>query len=223
MQSIRLAIADDQLLFLKGLKLLIKSFEEIELIIEAHNGQELLDAIEKQQPDVVLTDLRMPILDGLEATEKIKAQYPDIKVILLSMYDDERLINHMMKVGANGYLLKNEEPEVLRKAIHAVVEKEFFFTEYVSKALLKGVQRKSKEVRPWKANDTLNVTKREMEVLQLLCKQYTSSEIADELVISIRTVENHRKHLIEKTGVKNTAGLIIFAIRNQLIIMDELT
>ncbi|MEO0339510.1 MAG: response regulator transcription factor [Bacteroidota bacterium] len=223
MKPIRLAIADDQLLFLKGLKLLLKSFEEIELIIEAHNGQELLDAIAQQEPDVVITDLRMPILDGLEATEQIKALYPNIKILLLSMYDDERLINHMMKVGANGYLLKNEEPEVLRKAIHAVVEKEFYFTDYVSKALLKGMQRKNKEVRPWKAGDTLSITKREMEVLQLICKQYTSAEIAEELVISIRTVENHRKSLMEKTDVKNTAGLIIFAIRNQLVVIDELT
>lgn len=222
MSSIKLAIADDQVLFLKGLKLLIKSFEEIELVIEAANGQELLDAVALEQPDVILMDLRMPVMDGLEATEKIKTQYPDIKIILLTMYDEERLINHMMKVGANGYLLKNEEPEILQQAIQAVVEKEFYFNDYVSKALLKGMQRNQKEVRPWKAADNLQFTKRELEVLALICREFTSAEIAKELFISSRTVENHRKSLLAKTGVRNTAGLIIYAIRHQLIQMEDL-
>lgn len=217
MPPVKLAIADDQVLFLKGLRLLMRSFEEIELIIEATNGQELIDAIASNQPDVILMDLRMPIMDGLEATEKIKALYPEIKIILLTMYDEERLINHMMKVGANGYLLKNEEPEVLREAIHAVVEKEFYFNDYVSKALLRGMQKNKKEIRPWKTIDNLDISKRELEVLNLICKEYTSSEMAKELFISIRTIENHRKSLLEKTGARNTAGLIIYAIRNQVI------
>lgn len=220
MNPIRLAIADDQLLFIKGLKLLISSFEDIQLIIEAHNGQELLDAIAKQQPEVVLMDLRMPVMDGLEATKRIKAQYPKIKILLLSMYDNERLINHMMKVGANGYLLKNEDPEVLKEAIYAVMEKEFYFTEYVSKALLQGTQKKNKEIRPWKTDRGLNITKRELEILQLICQEYTSHEIAEKLAISKRTVENHRQNIIEKTGVKNTAGLIIFALRNRLVTIE---
>lgn len=222
MSSIKLAIADDQVLFLKGLKLLLRSFEEIDLIIEATNGQELIEAISSQQPDVILMDLRMPVMDGLEATEKIKATYPNIKIILLTMYDEERLINHMMKIGANGYLLKNEEPGILRAAIKAVVEKEFYFNDYVSKALLRGMQKNHKEIRPWKPNDNLQLTKRELEILDLICKEYTSPEIAKELFISTRTVENHRKSLLGKTGVKNTAGLIIFAIRNQLIEIDNL-
>ncbi|MEZ4991657.1 MAG: response regulator transcription factor [Saprospiraceae bacterium] len=126
MPTIKLAIADDQILFLKGLRLLIRSFENVELIIEASNGKELIEAIALNQPDVILMDLRMPVMDGLEATEKIRELYPDIRIILLTMYDEERLINHMMKVGANGYLLKNEEPEVLRTAIQTVYEKEFY-------------------------------------------------------------------------------------------------
>ena len=222
MPSIKLAIADDQVLFLKGLRLLMQSFEEIELIIEATNGQELIEAVALNPPDVILMDLRMPVMDGLAATEKIKALYPAIKIILLTMYDEERLINHMMKVGANGYLLKNEEPEILREAIQAVMEKEFYFNDYVSKALLRGIQKKQKEVRPWKGNDTVELTKRELEVLELICREHTSPEIAKELFISSRTVENHRKSLLGKTGVRNTAGLIIYAIRNQLIEMDGL-
>ncbi|MCI5082834.1 MAG: response regulator transcription factor, partial [Saprospiraceae bacterium] len=167
--------------------------------------------------DVILMDLKMPVMDGLEATEKVKASYPDIKIILLTTYNEERLINHMMKVGANGYLLKNEEPEILKAAIESVYEKEFYFSDYVSKALLKGMQQKQTEVRPWKGTDQTELTKREVEVLQLICQEYTSSEIADQLYISPRTVENHRKSLLSKTGVRNTAGLIIFAIRNQIV------
>ena len=221
MPKIKLAIVDDQVLFRKGLKLLISSFEEVELIIQASNGQELLDAIEKEQPDVILMDLKMPVMDGLEATEKVKATYPQIKVILLTTYDEERLINHMMKVGANGYLLKNEEPEILKEAILTVVEKEFYFNDYVSKALLSGMQKKPKEIRPWEGANNISLTKREREVLQLICKEHTSAEIASALYISPRTVENHRKSLLEKTGAKNTAGLVIFAIQNQLIDLEN--
>lgn len=222
MSPVKLAIADDQVLFLKGLRLLLKTFEEIDLIIEASNGEELIQAIEQQQPDVILMDLRMPVMDGQEATEKIKARYPEIKIILLTMYDEERLINHLMKVGANGYLLKNEEPEILREAIQAVMEKEFYFNDYVSKALLKGMQKKQKEIRPWKKSENLQLTKREMEVLHLICQERTSAEIGEELFISIRTVENHRKSLLSKTGVRNTAGLIIYAIRNELVELDRM-
>jgi DNA-binding NarL/FixJ family response regulator len=221
MPKIKLAIVDDQVLFRKGLKLLISSFEKVELIIQASNGQELLDAIEKEQPDVILMDLKMPVMDGLEATEKVKATYPQIKVILLTTYDEERLINHMMKVGANGYLLKNEEPEILKEAILTVVEKEFYFNDYVSKALLSGMQKKPKEIRPWEGANNISLTKREMEVLQLICKEHTSAEIASALYLSPRTVENHRKSLLEKTGAKNTAGLVIFAIQNQLIDLEN--
>lgn len=219
MKLIRLAIADDQVLFLKGLKLLIESFERVELVIEANDGLELMTAIAKDQPDVILMDLKMPNMDGLEATEKIRKQYPDIKIILLSTYDEEHLINHMMKIGANGYLLKNEEPEIVEEAIHTVVEKGFYFNDYVSKALLKGLQKPQKKVSLW--GGTEQVSKRELEVLTLICQEYTSVEIAEQLFISARTVENHRKSLLEKTGVRNTAGLILFAVKNNLIDPDQ--
>lgn len=218
--KIKLAIADDQVLFLKGLRALLTSFEEIDLIIEATNGAELLEAIDHERPDVILLDLRMPVMDGLEATEKIRATYPDIKIILLTTYDEEYLINNLMKVGANGYLVKNEELEVLLEAIHTVMAKGYYFNDYVSKALLSNVKKKNKEIRPWRIAENLQLTKREMEVLHLICRAFTSAEIAEELFISIRTVENHRKSLLSKTGMRNTAGLIIYAIRDKLIEID---
>lgn len=217
MKPISLAIADDQILFRKGLKLLIHSFDGIELVIEASNGVELLSAVQQNQPDVILMDLRMPEMDGLEATGKIKKLFPSIKVILLTMYDEEHLINHMMKLGANGYLLKNEEPEEVEKAIRSVMEKDFYFNDYVSKALLSGLQRPKNEVKNWASGAEASISRREREVLELICREFTSSEIATELYISIRTVENHRKNLLAKTNARNTAGLILFAVRNQLI------
>ena len=223
MKPISLAIADDQILFRKGLKLLIHSFDGIELVIEASNGVELLSAVQQNQPDVILMDLRMPEMDGLEATGKIKKLFPSIKVILLTMYDEEHLINHMMKLGANGYLLKNEEPDEVEKAIRSVMEKDFYFNDYVSKALLSGLQRPKNEVKNWASGAEASISKREREVLELICREFTSSEIAKELYISIRTVENHRKNLLAKTNARNTAGLILFAVRNQLIDVGKRT
>ena len=221
MKLIQLAIADDQVLFLRGLKSLISSFEEIDLIISAENGKLLLDKMQRQQPDVILLDIEMPVMDGIEATKIIRSQFPEIKILLLSSHDEEGLMQQMIDLGAVGYLLKNEEPEIIRKAIKAAVEQGFYFPEYLSRALLKDRRKNLKERSPREVDKEFGITKREMEVLKLICKEYTSAEIADELVISKRTVENHRRSLIEKTGVKNTAGLVIFAIRNGLINLDD--
>lgn len=222
MPPIKLAIADDQTLFLKGMRLLLKTFKEVELIIEAINGQELLDAIQKEVPDIILMDLRMPVMDGLVATEKVKELYPEVNVILLTMYDDMALINYMMKIGASGYLVKNEEPKELRKAIIEVAQKGFYFNDYVSRALLQGIQKKYKKPQVWEGSEHLQISPRELEVLDLICKGYTSAEVAERLFISIRTVNNHRKNIMDKTQTRNTAGLIIFAIRNRLVDVDLL-
>ncbi|MEL6867190.1 MAG: response regulator transcription factor [Bacteroidota bacterium] len=217
--SIRLAIADDQVLFIKGLRLLIGDFDNIELLFEAVNGQELIDKIRAADhlPDVILMDLKMPVMDGIEATKQLKASHPQIKIILLTMYDDERLINYMMEHGANGYLLKNEEPEVLREAIESVYSKDFYFKDYVSKALLKGRLANQKiEMENVSMLSQVNLTRRELEILRLICQELTTGEIAQKLYLSHRTVEGHRNNLLRKTGVRNTAGLVIFAIREKL-------
>lgn len=217
MNKIKLIIADDQILFLKGLRLLINTFDTISLLAEAKNGKELLLLVAQHSPDVVLIDLKMPIMDGIEATKKIKEDYPDVKIILLTMYNDESIINLIMSLGANGYLLKNEEPYILKEAIETVVEKDFYFNDYTSRALLKGTQQPS--IRKGKSNliQDLKLTRREIEVLKLICREFTSIEIANKLFISIRTVEGHRKSILAKTGVRNIAGLVIFAMKNDLI------
>lgn len=217
MGKIKLIIADDQILFLKGLRLLIKTFDTIEIIAEAKNGEELLIAIERYTPDIVLIDLKMPVMDGIEATKKIKENYPDLKIILLSMHNDESIINHIMKLGANSYLLKNEEPHILKEAIESVVKKGFYFNDYISKALLNGAQGHESILKKSKHLQELQLTRRETEILKLICQEYTSGEIAQQLFISVRTVEGHRKSLLAKTGVRNIAGLVLFAMKNNFI------
>ena len=216
--NIQLAIADDQRLFLKGMRFIIDTFENIDLIIEAYDGQDLINKLASTTPDVVLLDLKMPVMDGIETTKHLKIHYPDLKIILLTMHNDERLISYMMELGVNGYLLKDEEPEQVKKAIESVMKKDFFFNEYVSKALLKGVKGKHKNRAPSVFSPTgANLTKRELEILQLICQERTTAEIASQLFISTRTVEGHRKNLLEKTNVRNMAGLVIYAMKNQLV------
>ena len=223
MQIIKLAIADDQKLFLKGLKFIIQTFEDVEIVAEATDGQELLDKIELTRPDVVLSDIKMPGMDGIEATKVIKSRYPDIKIILLTMYDDERLISHVMEIGASGYLLKDEDSEVVEEAIRSVMKKGFYFNDYVSRALLKQVKNKNK-LTPTEIlsnSPQTSLSPRELEVLQLICQEMSTNEIAQKLFISARTVEGHRKKLLEKTEVKNVAGLVIYAVKNKLVDLEE--
>ncbi len=215
MPPIKLAIADDHVLFLKGLKLLIKSFLNVQLVIEVKNGYDLMDAIAQQQPDVILLDYKMPAMDGAEAIRRIRQLYPDIKIIILTMYDDPNLINQMVDAGANGYLLKDTDPEIVEEAIKTVVKTDFYFTEMVEKALLH-INQPSNESRKHSPSEFKDLTDREREILTLICEEKTSQEIADELGISKRTVEWHRKNLIEKVGVKSTAGLVIKAIKHDI-------
>ncbi|MCE7996094.1 MAG: response regulator transcription factor [Roseivirga sp.] len=208
---IKLALVDDHNLFRQGIKLLLEDIGSVELIIEGSNGQELLDAMEDQVPDIVLLDLEMPVLNGIETSKIIKDKYEDVGIIILTMYDDEQMIAHLMEIGANGYLLKDTTQEELQKAIQSVYENQFYFNDFVSKALLSGVRAKRKP-EP-KIGNNIEVTRRESEVLQLICEELTTQEMADKLFLSPRTVEGHRQNLIEKFGVKNTAGLIIRAIK----------
>ncbi len=208
---IKLALVDDHTLFRQGIKLLLEDMDSVELIIEGSNGRELLDAMEDQVPDIILLDLEMPVLNGIETSKIIKEKYEDTGIIILTMYDDEQMIAHLMEIGANGYLLKDTTEEELHKAIHSVHDNQFYFNDFVSKALLSGVKAKRKP-QP-KIGNNIEVTRRESEVLQLICEELTTQEMADKLFLSPRTIEGHRQNLIEKFGVKNTAGLIIRAIK----------
>ncbi|EAY24623.1 response regulator transcription factor [Microscilla marina] len=214
---VKVAIADDHVLFRKGLVTILELDDNIEVVYGADNGKELIDKVDAQPPDVILMDLKMPVMDGMEATKIIKAKYPEVKVLVLSMYDEEKFIIHCLELGANGYLLKNTDPDELVHAIGTVMAKDFYFNNHISTVMLKGLNQKKRAKGKPQFENSIELTKREQEVLELICKELTTPEMAEKLFISNRTVEGHRKNLLEKTGAKNTAGLVVFALKNELV------
>lgn len=218
MPPIRVAIADDQVLFRKGMMAIVDGFDGMQITLEADNGRLLLDALatDRPRPDVVLLDLSMPELNGVETTKLIHKSYPDLKIIILSVYGEDRFVTHLMDLGVNAYLLKNVEPVEVERAIRAVVEKDFYFNESFLTAL-KNRMRVKKPRLLLTEDLPSTLTAREKEVLALICKQLTAFEIAERLCLSIRTVDGHRANLLEKTGARNTAGLVLFALKTHLL------
>ena len=215
MEVIKVAIADDHKIFRKGVILSLRPFTNIKFVLEAENGDELLNAIATAEPDVILMDLRMPGKDGIEATKIISKQYPNIHIIVLSMYEDERFVSHMMENGANGYLLKNAEPQEIRRAIMDVFEKGYYLNNFVNRILLKKSHAKQKVIPS--LNSEITLTDRERDVLRFICMEITAQEIAQKMEISPRTVEAIKDRLMERFGSKNTAGLVFFAVKNNLV------
>lgn len=216
--QIKVAIADDHQIFRKGVILSLRPFTNIKFVFEAENGQDLLDklaAAGDDLPDVVLCDLRMPQKDGIDTTKMITKNFPTVRVIILTMYEDERFVGHLMDCGAAGYLLKSTEPAEIKKAIIDVVRTGFYLNPYVNKVLIR------KNFSKQKFNPNLNsevvLSDKEKEVLTLVCMEFTAAEIAQKMEISARTVEAIKDRLMERFGVKNSVGLVFFAMKNQLI------
>ena len=214
MKKIKIAIADDYKIFREGLKVSLGQDDKMQVIFEAENGEELIAAMETKKPDIIIMDLKMPIMDGMEATQVIRKKYSDVKVLVVSMYEDDKFIIHLMEIGANGYLLKNAEPDEIRKAIYAVSENGYYFNDLVNKALLKKLVLKN-NLKP-SFNENVELTERELQVLKLICAEKTAVEIGKEIFLSPRSVEGIRQRLIEKIGVRNTAGIVMFAVKNGL-------
>ncbi len=221
--DIRVAIADDQRLFRKGMIALVNSFENINIIFEAENGKQLIECLEitEEKPNIILLDLSMPEMNGLEALKIIKEKYPSIGVIILTIHEAEHHILATIQAGANGYLAKNAEPEEVEKAIREVFRNDFYFTIPMLEIMRKGLTQKQNPINL--DGEENQLTPREKEVLQLICKQYSSVEIAERLFLSNRTVEGHRNNLLLKTGSRNTAGLVLYALKYKLIMLDQLS
>lgn len=215
MSIIKVAIADDHKIFRKGVILSLRPYTNIKFVLEAENGEELLNGLTAAEPDVVLMDLRMPVKDGIEATKTISKDFPKIHVIVLTMYEDERFVSHLMENGANGYLLKSADPSEIKKAIVEVVTKGYYLNNFVNKVLLKKSHSRTKTIPS--LNSEIVVSDKEREVLRLLCMEFTATEIAQKMDISPRTVEAIKDRLMARFNVKNTAGLVFFAVRNNLI------
>ncbi|SHJ78209.1 two component transcriptional regulator, LuxR family [Tangfeifania diversioriginum] len=215
-QKIDLVITDDHKLFRKGLSSLLSDFEFIGNIYEASTGIELLELLQSvdSKPDIILLDLQMPEMDGIAANKELKKVFPDIKVIILTMEDDAQLILHLIRQGVNGYLMKDADPDELETAIKSVIEKDFYFSDNISQLIYRNLNKKRKK------NSGLFIhkfTPREIQTLELICREYTAAEIADELNLSVRTIEGYRSNLLDKSGAKNIAGLVVFALTNDLV------
>jgi DNA-binding NarL/FixJ family response regulator len=208
---IRIIIADDHQLFRTGLKLLLDSFPEFRVAGEAANGNELIKLLSETEAEMILMDINMPEMDGIEATRRIMASHPGISVIALSMYGEEEYYYNMVDAGAKGFLLKDSDINEVKEAVVTVMKGGSYFSQELLYNVIQKFKTRETEIRQ------ANLSKREQEILVKICEGLSNQEIADNLFISKRTVDKHRANLLSKTGSKNTASLILFAIRNKLI------
>ncbi|MGD0709597.1 MAG: response regulator transcription factor [Bacteroidales bacterium] len=204
----RIFIVDDHEIFRKGFSMVISTFENIELCGEASNGKEFIDVIDKIDADLVFMDIKMPVMNGIDATKAALEIKPDLRIVALSMFGEEKYLQSMIEAGVAGFLLKNVKREELEMATKFILEGK----NYYSEELLSYFTKKYISNKP-----DADISKRELEVLQLIAKGFTNQEISDKLFISLRTVEGHKTNLIQKTGSKNIVNLLIYAMKNNLI------
>lgn len=219
MNTITLALADDEVLFLNGLKAIFEQHPHFSVAITANDGGELLAKLEGQSrdiPDIVLLDLRMKGMDGVETAQQLRQIYPELKVIILSSHYRESFIGYMLKLKVNAFLPKNIDPGTLMEVLEKVHTMGLYFTPQQMQSLQEELSLGKKPMPP-QLNPDDALTPRELEVLKLICDQHTNAEIAEKLFISVRTVEGHRNKLLLKAGVKNTVGLVLFALFHNFI------
>ena len=214
---IHLALADDEALFRKGMKLLLEDYEGLSVVLEAQDGEQLLQQLHQATslPDVLLLDMKMPNLNGVETAKVLQENFPSIKIIVLSTYFSKAFIVNMIELGAGAYLPKNATPDEVVATIREVYNNGFSYNQAVLEVIRDNMLQKSKPKMPQSFG--VDITSREKEILQLICEEYTTGEIAEKLFISPRTVDGHRNNLLEKLGCKNVAGLVVYAIQHQLV------
>lgn len=220
-QKIRVGLVEDQLLFRQGLKAILASLPDVEVMFESADGYSVVDKLTAcpELPHVLLVDLSLPPngkteYNGMQLTNDITLRFPDIKVMILSVHNDDSLIAQLIQYGAAGYLVKDCNPQEVYDAILSVHTK----GSYINAQSLKAIQNNlGKRHKPKALTAALNLTKREVEILQLICQQNTTEEIAEKLFISAKTVDGHRNNLLQKTGSRNTVGLVLFAVSQNLL------
>jgi two-component system, NarL family, nitrate/nitrite response regulator NarL len=212
MKPIRVLITDDHKLVIDGLKAMIQGISELDFVGECRSGIETLKFLEYIKTDVALMDIDMPEMNGIEATKKIKQLYPGIKVLILTMHDEKSMIENLMEIGADGYILKNSDRKELIKAINSVHSGNKYFSDDVIQAL-----NRKEDTIGLNSNNLDMLTEREIEIIKLVCEGLSNKEIGEQLDISHRTVDTHRNNILKKIEANNTAGLIRFAMKNGLI------
>ncbi|GAA4339408.1 response regulator transcription factor [Flaviaesturariibacter amylovorans] len=214
--SVKVALADDHILLRNGLADHLKSIG-YDVLFQADHGKSLISQLNPSAlPDIVLMDINMPQMDGYETTAWLRTNHPSIKVLALSMYDDEKAIIRMIKSGAKGYILKDSEPAELHQALTAVYQKGFYHSELVSGRLIYTINHFDDSDKPF-PHDLFSLSKRELEFLKLACSELTYKEIADQMHLSPRTIDGYRDGLFEKLELKSRVGLVLFAIKNGII------
>lgn len=218
-QTIKIGLVEDQLLFRTGIKAILSSWEELEVVFESADGYSVIEKLNQAEviPDVMLVDLSLPPMgtkeySGEHLTLDLCRHYPDIKIIILSVHRDENYIARLIETGAHGYLVKDSDPQEVHEAITAVYTKGSYINQLTLLAIQRNMGKKSRPLQQF-----ANITRREVEILQLTCQQYTAEEIAERLFISVKTVNGHRNNLLQKTCSRNVTGLVIYAIKNQLV------
>ncbi len=212
MSKIKIILVDDHQMFRDGLKFVLNQIPEFEVIGTAANGQEYLNLLVTTLPDVVLMDIGMPVMDGIEATKKTTEKYPGVHVIALSMYSDQEYYHKMVAAGVKGFLIKEAGIDELEKAINAIHQGRSYFSQELLRNIIVSISNPKVAFR-----EGHHLTKREEEVLRMICKGYSTKEISDLLFISQKTVEGHKTNLLSKTNSKNTLNLMLYALRNKLV------
>ncbi len=211
-----IVIVDDHVMFRDGLKSLIEQQNIGNVVAEAENGKKFLEIIEKQRPDLVLMDIEMPEMNGLEATENALLKYPDLRILVLSMFGDEDYYIRLINAGAKGFILKSSGKRELEEGIRDVALGESHFSNELLRRIIFNVG-KNKSGKNQGSGNEIEFTKRELEVLKLLCNGLSNAEIAEQLNLSVKTIETHRSKLLLKTGIKNSISLVLFALKNKII------
>ena len=217
---IRVIIADDHVLYRAGVKTALLAKKDIIIVGEADNGMHLLHMIKNVPADVILLDIQMPIMDGITALPEIKKLCPDVKVIMLTMMDDHSMITKLMELGANSYLTKTSDSEIIYEAIKTCYEQEYYFNSLTNKALLTNLKQRNAAPPQKLVQQEAQLNDKETMILKLMCEEKNTKEIADLVDLSPRTVEAIRDKLKVKTGAKSTAGLIMYAVKNKILNID---
>jgi len=221
MDNLKIALVDDHLLFRKSMSLLINSFDGMQVVVDAAEGNQCLTKLMTTPVDVLLLDIQMPVMNGYETCKQVKNRFPDVKILIVSQLSTTESIHKMMELGAHGYFTKNSNPDQLEQAIRNVHEEGFYFGQELALVIKEAVLWENKNAIKYDETKDL-FSERELQIIKMICKEDKSKEIADKLFINVRTVETHRKNVMERCGAKNIIGVILFAIKSGIITVDEL-
>ncbi len=214
---IKIAIADDHKIFRDGIKMALASKENLKMIWEAENGKDLMHKIDIKKPDVLLMDIRMPEIDGINAISMLRKEHEDLKIIVLTMYDDQQMISKMMEMGANAYLTKTTDPDEIYEAILTCMNDDFYFNQLVNNAVMGKLMQKKNVRHHYGSTVPVAFSEKELKILQLLAEDKTTEEISKIIFLSPRTIETIRQNMKNKVGAKTIGGLITYGMRNKII------